>query len=245
MKAHGLSARYGQSVRHPSQGASPAITTLADYDGGPVVRVSATQLGTKYSAYQARKIVNQWCEFFAAGPTAITDLALTSRTPKRLFASLRGQTQLRSLGVKWGDYEDLSPLAGMHELQELWLGGASSVRTLAPLGEMPQLRALAVESLRHVRDLSPLGSLTQLRSLLVGGDWIAPRTVHVDSVAFLRNLPRLERLVLHTMIVDDLDYSPLLDLRDLKEVRVMSAKGMRPSHQDLCAAIPALEALPR
>jgi hypothetical protein len=232
-------------VRHPSQGASPAITTVDEYDGGSVVRVSATQLGTKYSAYQARKIVDQWCELFAAGPTAVTDLAFITRTPKRLFASLRGQTQLRSLGVKWGDYDDLSPLTGMHELQELWLGGASSVRTLAPLGEMPQLRHLAVESLRHVRDLSPLGSLTQLRSLLVGGDWIAPRTVHVDSVAFLRNLPRLERLVLHTMIVDDLDYSPLLDLDNLKEVRVMPTKGMRPSHQDLCEAIPALEALPR
>ena len=235
---------YGLRVRHPSQGSATPITTVDEYDGSPVVRVSATQLGTRYSAYRASKIVDQWCEFFAGGPTAIVDLAFTSRTPKRLFASLAGQTQLRSLGVKWGDYDDLSPLTRMPELTELWLGGASSVPTLAPLAEMRQLRQLVIESLRRVHDLSPLASLPQLRSLEVGGDWISPRIVHVDSVAFLRNLPSLERLVLHTLIVDDLDYSPLLALGNLKEVRVMAARGMRPSHDALCAAIPALAALP-
>jgi hypothetical protein len=216
-----------------------------EYDGEPVVRVSATQLGTRYSAYRARTIVDQWCEFFASGPTPITDLAFTTRTPKRLFASLRGQTQLRCLRVKWGDYDDLSPLTGMHALTELWLGGASNVPTLAPLAQMPQLRQLAVESLRHVHDLSPLGSLTQLRALEVGGNWVSPRIVHVDSIAFLRRLPDLESLVLHTMIVDDLDYSPLLSLGSLKDIRVMPARGMRPSHDELCAAIPALKPLPR
>jgi hypothetical protein len=94
---------YGLRVRHPSQGFTTPITTVGEYDGSSVVRVSATQLGTKYSAHQARKIVDRWCEFFAGGPTAIADLAFTSRTPKRLFASLAGQTQLRSLGVKWSD----------------------------------------------------------------------------------------------------------------------------------------------
>lgn len=234
---------YGLLVRHPSQGTTTPITTVDQYDGGSVVRVAATQLGTRYSASQAKKIVDHWCEFFAGGPTPITDLAFTTRTPKRLFASLREQTQLRSLGVKWGDYDELSPLAGMHELAELWLGGASSIRTLAPLAEIPELRELAVESLRRVHDLSPLGSLARLRALEVGGDWMSPRIVHIDSLAFLRKLPSLENLVLHTMIVDDLDYSPLLSLGSLKEVRVRPAKGMRPSHDELCAAIPALEPL--
>lgn len=152
---------------------------------------------------------------------------------------------MRSLRVKWGDYDDLSPLTRMHDLTELWLGGASNIPSLAPLAEMPQLRDLAVESLRHVHDLSPLGSLTKLRTLEVGGNWMSPRIVHVDSVAFLRSLPGLEHLVLHTMIVDDLDYSPVLSLGNLREARVMPARGMRPSHDELRAAIPALERLPR
>jgi len=236
---------YGLRVRHPSQGTTSPITTVDEYDGSSVVRVSATQLGTRYSAYQAKRIVDQWCDFLAAGPTPITDLAFTSRTPKRLFASLQGQTQLRILGVKWGDYDDLSPLKGMRELTDLWLGGASSVKSLAPLATLPQLRELAVESLRDVHDLSPLGSLTHLRALELGGNWMSPRIAHADSVGFLRDLPNLESLVLHTMIVDDLDYSPLLSLDSLKEVRVMRARGMSPSHDELCAALPALEPLPK
>jgi hypothetical protein len=112
------------------------ITTVGEYDGSPTVRISGTQLGTEYSANQARKIVDAWCEFFAAGPTPVLELAFTSRTPKRLFASLRGQRQLIALAVKWGDYDDLSPIAGMPDLCELWLGGASSVRTLTPHAEL-------------------------------------------------------------------------------------------------------------
>jgi len=33
-----------------------------------------------------------------------------------------------------------------------------------------------------------------LKSLEIGGDWTSPRIVHVDSVAFLGDLPDLERL---------------------------------------------------
>jgi hypothetical protein len=225
-------------VRHPSQGSTPPITTVDEYDGSSEVRISATQLGTRYSATQARKIVNDWCEFFAAGPSSITDLAFTSRTPKRLFASLLAQTQLRALAVKWGDYDDLRPLRGMHELTALWLGGASSLISLEPIAQLPQLRELAIESLRHVHDLSPLADLKELRALEVGGDWVAPRIVHVDSIGFLSRLNHLERLVLHTLIVDDLDYAPLLSLPSLKSVRVMEARRMTPPLAELVRQLP-------
>lgn len=55
----------------------------------------------------------EWVEFFRSGPTPITDLTFTTRTPKRLFDALAGQPQLVRLSVKWGDYEDLSPLENM------------------------------------------------------------------------------------------------------------------------------------
>lgn len=42
------------------------------------------------------------------------------------------------------------------------------------------------------------------------------------------------------VIVDDLDYSPLLNLPGLTEVRVMATRGMQPTHDDSAAAIPAL-----
>ncbi len=229
------------AVSHPNQFDGPLVTTVSEYAGTSTVKVSATQLGTKYSARQARKIVDEWCDFFAAGPTPISRLAFTSRTPKRLFATLGGQTQLTALAVKWGDYDDLSPVAEMHDLTELWLGGASSVHTLVPLAGLTRLHSLGIEGLRHAHDLTPLGSLSSLQNLDVGGDWMTPRTAHVDSIGFLRQLLGLRRLVLHTIVADDLDYTPLLDLQALSEGRVARARGMRPSYDDLYAAVPALK----
>lgn len=227
---------------HPSQGTTRPITTVAEYEGQPVVRLSATQLGSRYTPYQAKKVVDEWCLFFAAGPSPMVDLSFTSRTPRRLFESLAAQTQLRVLAVTWGDYEDLSVLRGMGDLEQLWLDGASSVRSIEPLGQLGRLRVLRIESLRHVHDLSALGHLTGLRDLTVGGDWRTSRQAHVDSLGFLRKLRELQRLVLHTLLVEDLDYSPLLELRYLTEARVMAVRGMRPSHHELRAAIAALAA---
>jgi hypothetical protein len=67
---------------------------------------------------------------------------------------------------------------------------------------------------------------------------MAPRIVHVDSIGFLSKLNRLERLVLHTLIVDDLDYAPLLSLPSLKSVRVMEARRMTPPLAELVRQLP-------
>lgn len=42
------------------------------------------------------------------------------------------------------------------------------------------------------------------------------------------------------MIVDSLDYAPLLQLPQLKNLRVMKARGMRPRWEELVESIPAL-----
>jgi hypothetical protein len=51
-------------------------------------------------------------------------------------------------------------------------------------------------------------------------------------------MPQLRDLVLHSMIVDSLDYAPLLHLPQLKTLRVMKARGMRPRWEELVASIP-------
>lgn len=168
-------------MRGPTQTAAPLITEVAQYRGEAAVRVSATQLGTDYTATARRKVVDRWCEYFAAGPSPITDLSFISRTPKRMFASLQQQTQLTALRVKWGDYDDLTVLAGMTRLTQLYLGGAG-----------------------------------------------------------------LRRLVLHAMIVDDSDYSPLLaHSHTLTEARVAKARTMRPTYEALRSAIPAMQSVGR
>lgn len=83
-----------------------------------------------------------------------------------------------------------------------------------------------------------LGHLVNLTDLELGGDWISPRNAHVSSIAFLRELNKLEKVLLHTLFVDDRDYSALLSLPRLSWVRVMATKGMEPSFDHLKRALP-------
>lgn len=217
------------------EGSPNPITRVSEYNGQLAVCISATQLGAQFSTVEARKIVLEWMEFFASGPSPIKDLRFVSRTPKRLFESLAGQSQLHTLAVKWGDYDDLSALQPMEELSVLQLRGASNVRSIEALARLPRLEALLLESLRHAHDLSPLGKAKSITALDVGGDWMSLRRAHIDSVAFLRQMPQLRSLLLHTIIVDDLDYSPISGLPNLESVRVMKARGMSPSYEELTA----------
>jgi hypothetical protein len=214
------------------------LTEVSEYRGEASVRVSATQLGTRYSAAAARRIVDEWVGFLAAGPSPIRELDFTSRTPRRLFEALAGQPQLRSLTVKWGDYSDLSPLTGMVGLQQLALRGASGVHDLTPISVLTRLETLAVEGFRDIRDLSPLRKLQHLTSLELGGDWMTPRNAHVGSIDVLRKLPGLQQLQLHTLIVDDKDYSPMLALPNLNAVRFKRVRGMRPPFEELRSRLP-------
>lgn len=215
------------------------LTTVAEYRGEPAIAVAATQLDLSYTRSQATRIVAEWADFLSAGPSPITELHFVSRTPKRLFAALAGQSQLRRLFVKWGDYEDLSVLAGMAQLEVLSLGAAPRVRSVAPLADLrSSLTGLQIESLRDAHDMSPLAGLTCLTHLELGGDWTSPRNAHIDSIDWLDHLARLRHLLLHTIVVDDLDYTPLLRLPALAAVRVMKARGMTPAYEDLKAQLP-------
>jgi len=200
--------------------------------------VSCTQLGTRYTTGQARRVLDSWVEFFTSGPTPIHDLQFTTRTPKRLLDSLRGQTQLRRLAVKWGDYDDLSALTELSGMRDLCLRGASAVTDVRPLGNLIGLERLEIEGFKSIHDLSPLAELKAITSLSLGGNWMSPRIAHVDSIGFLRQMTMIEVLRLHTIIVDDLDYSPLLDLSQLRSVRVMKARGMTPSLEHLQSVLP-------
>jgi len=214
------------------------LVEVGEYSGAPAVMIAATQLGSAYSERRKRQIVDEWVEFFRSGPTAIRSLCFTTRTPKRLFDALSGQHQLTSLQVKWGDYDDLSVLSSTSQLHTLRLAGASQVRNLAHLAGLQRVETLQVEGLQGLVDASPVGEMRAVKDLELGGDWMTPRNVRLQSVAFLAQMPQLERLLLHTVIVDDLDYTPLLSLSNLKKVRVMAARGMTPTHDELMHRLP-------
>ena len=215
-----------------------SIVTVAEYDGQAEVRIRATELGTNYTTTAARRVVDDWVAFFSRGSSPILRLELTTRTPRRLFESLAEQRQLRSLRVAWGDYCDLSPLSGMSALTELELRGASHVTDVGALASLTKLRLLSLEGFKRVEDPAPLGALTLLTDLELGGDWRANRNAHLPTIAFLTGLSNLTDLLLHTLVVDDKDYSPLLTLPRLQRVRVSAVPGMTPSLEDLKAALP-------
>jgi hypothetical protein len=209
--------------------ATPQVTRVSEYEGQVAIRICATQLGTRYTAAQAKRVVTEWEEFLSAGASPIRELEFATRRPKRLFDALHAQTQLRALNVKWGDYADLTALMGMTQLRTLRLRGASAVADVRPLASLVGVQYLQIEGLRRVRDLSPVGSMTGVTSLELGGNWMTPLVAHVDSFRFLREMPQLRTLLLHTIVSDDLDYSALLDLPNLNSLRVMEVRGMSPS----------------
>jgi hypothetical protein len=213
------------------------LTEASEYQGQRAIAVSCTQLGTDYTPGRARRVVDEWIELLSQ-PTAVSDLQFTTRTPKRLFAALSGQPQLTRLIVKWGDYTDLTPLGSMTELRSLELRGASAVAGLHPLSRLDRLEVFALEGFRFIEDPSPLASLRSLRDLEIGGDWMAPRNGHISTIGFLRAMRDLEKVLLHTLVVDDMDYSPLLDLPRLRGVRVMKVRGMQPEHDELRRRLP-------
>lgn len=199
--------------------------------------ISATQLDDAYSDHRKRQIVDEWVDFFASGPSPITSLRFDSRTPRRLFEALASQSQLVSLDVKWGDYQDLSVLTTMTNLRDLRIAGASGVRDLQGLAGLPHVTSLILEGLIGRIDASPVGEMSSLIDLTLGGDWMNFRNVRVESIGFLAHMSRLERVLLHSLIVHDLNYRPLLSLPNLRSCRVMEVRGMDPPHDQLRRAL--------
>ena len=220
------------------EGEPRKMVEVNEYQGESSVALAATQLGSAYSETRKRRIVDEWVDFFESGPTPIRTLHFLTRTPKRLFTSLAAQSELTALQVKWGDYDDLHVLSRMSGLVTLRLGGASGVHDLRPLSGLQAVETLQVEGLRGLLDVSPVGQMRSVTDLELGGNWMTPKNVRITSAAFLAQMPQLRRLLMHTLIVDDLDYHPLLSLPHLMKVRVMTTRGMSPPIEELIERLP-------
>lgn len=207
-----------------------------DYDGDLAVAVQATQLNVSRS--MAVRIVAEWCEFFRSGPSQIRELEFTSRTPKRLFASLEGQTQLQSLITKWGDYDDLDALIGMRELETLELHSAPALIDLSPLANVPSLRRLVLFGTFRVHDYSAIGACKRLEYLAVHPGTERGKSTTPD-LRFLTELPMLRELSFGVE-PDDRDWSPILHLQHVDRISIAGAADMQPSMLDLEWAVPGV-----
>lgn len=212
------------------------MVEAGEYSGEKSLAISATQLSVPQS--RANRVIDGWIEFFERGPSPIIDLEFTTRTPARLFESLRGQTQLQSLELKWGDYADLSVLSGMHELTSLSLGGAAAVTTVEPLGKLHSLSVLGIHGSKRVVDYGPLRHLEGLENLAITAGINGPNQ-HADSLEFVRGLVGL-RIFTFAPRIDSLDYSPLLSLQGAELVDIHMVRGMSPSAIDLEWSVPGM-----
>lgn len=221
-----------------SRGQLPRVVTdVADYTGEERIVLAPTQLsfdefGRDIPASRRKRIVDEWCDFLASAPTPIRSLRIASRAPKRLITALSGQTQLRELWVKWGDYDDLGAIASMPDLWSLTLGGATALEDVAPLASAPALRELHLGDCRRLTEVAPLAGLRAVESFAI-------HTRSIPTISFLRGMPRLRSLVLGAGVADE-DYSPLLG-RDLRRLWIRKQRRMHPSLAELTEHYPMLE----
>lgn len=234
--------KFALTLELKGRGQLPRVfTEVSEYDGAERIVLRPTQLyadefGRTIPRSRLKRIVDEWCELFEASPTPIRYLDISTRAPGRLVAALRGQTQLRGLEIKWGDYGDISPVAGMPDLWNLSLGGASGLTDVTALRAATSLRVLALEDCRRLTDLSPLGDLDILEELsLTSG--IGSGSLTVSTIEFLRGMTGLRRLIVGARVLDE-DYSALLARADLEELWVRKQRNMNPSIDELQDQIP-------
>ena len=132
---------------------------------------------------------------------------LTSLEAHRYVYDLTGlesATNLTRLLVN-GNLSDLSPLAGLTQLNHLRVYNSHNLSDLSPLAGLTQLNYLGLSS-TSVSDLSPLAGLTQLNHLELSD-------TSVSDLSPLAGLTQLNHLGLSSTSVSDI--SPLVGLTNL------------------------------
>ncbi len=137
---------------------------------------------------------------------------------------------LKFLDLSWNRVEDVSPLAGLDKLENLYLNGNGSVRDFAPLAGlvnmkdimfvgcqvdaadleackgMKRLEVFWVESV-YLKDAGIVSNFPSLRKLVL-------KQCGITDIGAVRSLSLLEEINLEDTPVQDL--SPLLSLKNLK-----------------------------
>lgn len=223
---------------HASVNPGPSsLTEVGEYEGGEDLAVVCTQLGATHTASQQKKIVADWCRFFAQPQPGLRRLWLHSRVPQALFDSVCQQHQLEGLYIKWSGITDLRAIAGLTHLQHLHLC-AASVTDLSPLAHLKALHSLSLEGLYKVSDYAAVGELSQLRSLSICGDGVASnRKAPLATLQPLTRLTALHALWLVWVTLEQGSYAELAVLRELRQLKLI---GMRLSEEERLQ----LEALP-
>ena len=134
------------------------------------------------------------------------------------LSPLIGLTKLEELELSNSDLSDLTPLAGLTNLKTLYLDdgslSSSAITDLDALAGLVNLEGLYIPSTPNYTNLDALSGMTKLRELVMMGTRYSDIN-SLDSLAFLANMPHLERLILS---MRDVDLTPIAGAVSLKHV---------------------------
>ncbi len=121
----------------------------------------------------------------------------------------------RIIEVLVGDpkFSDLTPLAGLKNLQTLWLE-STQVTDLTPMAGLKNLQTLSLD-FTQVSDLTPLVGLKNLQTLVI-------TSTQVKDITPLEELTNLRRLDLGSTQVSDI--TPLAGLTNLQSLELASTQ---------------------
>ena len=160
------------------------------------------------------------------GLTSLRSLRLSDNNEIADLSPLAGLTEMVSLTLpSRSDLSDLSPLANMKNLRTLKMSGnlgdvPSRVEDLTPLSGLTQLEEVFL-AVRSLDDLSPLAGLTNMKILRLFG------AISVTDLSPLRGMSSLEVLQLTNNTGTPYSYygpnlSPLEDLTHLTTIRLVA-----------------------
>lgn len=178
---------------------------LKEYNGEKYACICCTQLSFKdhndwdkgfYSEKEKKQIFNEWIEFLTYNPDSnLEAIHFNSAVPQKLFEAACCQKNLKELRLKWGRYDDLTPLKKLEKLQYLFLGGrGSGVSDISVLGELKNLVVLHIEYFKKIEDYSILANLTSLEQLDITGT--VSSCTPIKDLEFLRDMPNLRSIFL-------------------------------------------------
>ena len=144
--------------------------------------------------------------------------SLEAHTRVHDLTGLESATNLTRLLIR-GPISDLSPLAGLTQLNHLELYHASNLSDLSPLAGLTQLNHLELSQARNISDLSPLAGLTQLNHLELSQ---ARKLSDLSPLVGLTQLNHLE--LYHASNLSDL--SPLAGLTQLNHLELSQARNI-------------------
>ena len=140
---------------------------------------------------------------------------------------LQYMVNLEVLNLNDNNLSDLSPLAGLHRLITLRIGGYNpDIADLSPLENLTLLEDLALPPNSKIQDLSPLSGLTSLQYLFMEGTWGNNPVSYIQDLSPLSNLTQLTEISL--IVADGTDISPLRTLTNL-ETLTLNGDLMTPS----------------